>query len=374
MENAESKKPEKDGVYARGIRAGIFGLASNAILFAAKLTVGVLIRSIAVIADAFNNLSDGASSAVTIAGYKLSARPADREHPYGHARFEYVAALALTIVMFMIGAIFLKESVVSVFAEPTAPEIGAYVYVVLGVSILVKGVQALVYGASYRKTRSLPMKAAATDSLGDVAATSGALLSTILWQVTGTNLDGWFGAAISLFILFTAVHLMKEGVSPLLGAAPSEELVGALKGRVASYEGVLGVHDVVIHSYGAARVYAVLHVEIGADTSLTAAHDLADRIERDVSRDLGVQLVVHIDPRTVEKDATERAAWLRAFLSARFEGVSLHDIRQSKEGDRLRVYFDAEVPYESDLTAEKITAALSAADPACEYVVNVDRK
>jgi len=374
MENAGAPSAEKKGAYARGIRAGIFGLASNAVLFAAKLTVGVLIHSIAVIADAFNNLSDGASSAVTIAGYKLSARPADREHPYGHARFEYIAALALTIVMFMIGAIFLKESVVAILSDPTAPEIGAYVYVVLGLSILVKGAQALVYGSSYRKTRSLAMKAAATDSLGDMAATSGALLSTILWQVTGADLDGWFGAAISLFILFTAVRLMKEGVSPLLGAAPSEELVGALKGRVASYDGVLGVHDVVIHSYGAARVYAVLHVEIGADTSLTAAHDLADRIERDVLSELGVELVVHVDPRTVEKAATERAAWLRAFLSARFEGVSLHDIRQTEEGGRLRVYFDAEVPYESDLTAERIAAALSSADPDCDYVVNVDRK
>lgn len=374
MENAAREHKESVGDYARGIRAGVFGLLSNAVLFAAKLTVGVMIASIAVIADAFNNLSDGASSAVTIAGYKLSARPADREHPYGHARFEYVAALALTIVMFMIGAIFLKESVVDIFQDPSMPEIGAYVYVVLGLSIFVKGAQAVVYGISYRKTKSLPMKAAATDSLGDVAATSGALLSTILWQVTGTDLDGWFGAAISLFILFTAVRLMKEGISPLLGAAPSEELVGALKGRVASYDGVLGVHDVVIHSYGAARVYAVLHVEIGADTTLTEAHDLADRIERDVLRDLGVELVVHIDPRAVEKDATERAAWLRGYLASRFEGVSLHDYRQTKEGDRLRVYFDAEVPYESDLTAESIIAALESADPTCDYVVNVDRK
>ena len=374
MEKANSATNPKSDAYARGIRAGVFGLVSNAFLFAAKLTVGALISSIAIIADAFNNLSDGASSAVTIAGYKLAARPADREHPYGHARFEYVAALALTIVMFMIGAIFLKESVVAILSDPTSPEIGAYVYVVLGVSILVKGAQATVYGLSYKKTRSLPMKAAAIDSVGDVAATSGALLSTILWHVTGADLDGWFGAAISLFILFTAVRLMKEGISPLLGTAPSEELVGALKGRVASYEGVLGVHDVVIHSYGAARVYAVLHVEVGADTALTDAHNLADRIERDVYRDLGVNLVVHIDPRAAEKDATDRAAWLRGFLSSHFEDVALHDFRQTKEGDRMRVYFDVEVPYESDLTAESISAALSTADPTCEYVVNVDRK
>ena len=374
MENATKAKTQKEGDYLRGVHAGIFGLISNALLFAAKLTVGVLIHSIAVVADAFNNLSDGASSAITIAGYKLSARPADREHPYGHARFEYIAALVLTIVMFMIGAIFLKESITAIFDAVSAPEIGAYVYVVLGASILVKGAQAVVYGLSYKKTHSLPMKAAATDSLGDVAATSAALLSALLWQVTGKNLDGWFGAAISLFILFTAIRLMKEGVSPLLGAAPSEALVGALKGQVASYDGVLGVHDVVIHSYGANRVYAVLHLEVSAEETLTEAHELADRIERDVLRDLGIALVVHVDPRTAEKDAADRASWLRSFLSEKFEGVSLHDFRQTKEGERVRVFFDAEIPYESKLTESDIVAALSEADPSCDYVVSVDRK
>ena len=374
MENVTKTPTTEKEAYLRGIRAGVFGLVSNALLFAAKLATGLLIHSIAVVADAFNNLSDGASGAVTIAGYKLASRPADREHPFGHARFEYIAALTVTIVMFMIGAIFLKESIEGILAGPSAPEIGVYAYVVLGVSILVKGAQAVIYGLSYKRTRSLPMKAAATDSLGDMIVTSGALLSAVLWQTTGVDLDGWFGAAISLFILFTAVRLMKEGVSPLLGAAPSEELVGAIKGKVASFRGVLGVHDVVIHSYGAARVYAVIDVEIAADTPLTEAHALADRIEREVSRDLGVRLVVHVDPRTTEKAASERAAWVRARLAERFEGVSTHDLSVVEEDGRVRVYFDAEIPYESDLTAEEIVSALTAADPTCEYVVGVDRK
>ena len=373
MENEDRIVSNQSAEYSRGIRAGIFGLISNALLFAAKLTVGILIRSIAVVADAFNNLSDGASGVITVVGYKLAARPADREHPYGHARFEYVAALALTIVMFMIGAIFLKESIVDVFSKDVAPTIGAYVYVVLGISVLVKGAQAAVYGISYKKTRSLPMKAAATDSLGDMAVTSAAILSTVILQVTGCDTDGYFGAAISLFILFSAVRLMKEVVSPLLGAAPSESLVGALKGKVASYEGVLGVHDVVIHSYGASRIYAVLHVEVNAGATLTEAHELADRIEREVFRDLGVRLVVHIDPRA-EQDAADHAMRLREVLTSRFDGISLHDYRQSMEGGRVKVYFDVEVPYESDVTAEEIVEALTAADPSCEYVVNVDRK
>ena len=370
----ERETDKNSAGYSRGVKAGVFGMISNALLFVAKLTVGALIGSIAVVADAFNNLSDGANSVITVVGYKLSARPADREHPFGHARFEYVAALVVSVVMFMLGALFLKESVTEIFSAHDKASIGAYVYVVLGLSVLVKGGQAVVYGTSYRKTRSLPMKAAATDACGDMAVTTGAILSTVILHVTGKDLDGYFGAAISLFILVSAIRLMKEGVSPLLGTAPSEALVGTLKGKVASYDGVLGVHDVLIHSYGVSRVYAVLHVEVNAAMSLTEAHELADAIERDVSRELNVHLVVHIDPREQAAGAAAQAARLSAFLSERFSGVSLHDFRLTEDGGKRCAYFDVEIPYESDLTAERITEALRAFDPDCDFVVNLDRK
>ena len=366
--------PQIQNKYAVGIRSGVFGIVANALLFVAKLLTGIITASISIMADAFNNLSDGASSAITVVGYKLASRPADREHPFGHARFEYVAALIVSVAMFVIGAIFLKESIGEIIASATTTEVQTYVYVVLGLSILTKGAQAFVYARAYKKTKSLPMRAAAADSIGDVAATTVALLSALIRDLTGKNLDGYFGAVISLFILFTAVKLMKEGISPLLGAAPSEDLVGTLKGQILGYQGVLGVHDIVLHSYGEGRTYAVVHLEVSAEETLTAAHELADRIEREVQSKTGVNLVVHIDPRDTGAAEHSHEKMLVAFLSARFPGISVHDFRLVKEEGKTRAYFDAELAYESTVTKEEIVAALCDFDPACDYIIQIDRK
>ena len=373
MEKAERTARTQDKTYDVGIRSGVFGMISNAILFAAKLTVGILIRSIAVTADAFNNLSDGASSVITVTGYKLAARPADREHPFGHARFEYIAALIVSVVMLVIGALFLKESVTEIFSEHAAPDVRAYAYIVLGVSIAVKGAQAVVYGVSYKRTKSLPMKAAALDSAFDMLATLAAMLSALLWQVTGLDLDGYFGAAISAFIVYTGIRLLKDSVSPLLGNAPQKGLVGTLKEKILSYEGVLGVHDVTIHSYGEKHAYAVVHIEVSATETLLHAHELVDAIERDVAAELGLQLVAHVDPRAEEEGNGEFACLIRAYLADRFD-VSVHDLRITAEGARSTVYLDAEIPWESTLTGEEITAALRAFDPDHDYIVTEDRK
>ena len=371
---ADAKTPSRDKTYSVGIRSGIFGILSNALLFAAKLTVGLLIRSIAVTADAFNNLSDGASSVITVAGYKFAARPADREHPFGHARFEYIAALIVSVVMLVIGALFLKESVEEIFVGRDTPDVRAFAYVVLGISIALKGAQAVVYGVSYKKTGSLPMKAAATDSVGDMLATAAALLSTILWSATGLDLDGYFGTAISLFIIVTGIRLLKDSVSPLLGTPPLEGLVGKLKGKILSYDGVLGVHDVTIHSYGEKHAYAVVHIEVSASETLLHAHELVDAIERDVLEELGVQLVAHVDPRTETGGGSDFACLLRAYLSDRFDGLAVHDLRITEENGKNQVYFDAEIPWESSLTGAEIVAALKSFDPDHEYFVTEDRK
>ena len=374
MNAKEEKRVDAQQKTSVGIRSGVFGMVSNALLFAAKLTVGLLIRSIAVTADAFNNLSDGASSVITVTGYKLASRPADKEHPFGHARFEYIAALIVSVVMFMVGALFLKESVTKIFAGQGEPDVRVFAYVVLGVSVVVKGAQAAVYGASYKKTKSLPMKAAATDSLGDMLATSAAILSTVIWDVTGKDLDGYFGAAISAFIVFTAVRLLKDSVSPLLGNAPTKGLVGTLKEKILSYDGVLGVHDVTIHSYGEKHAYAVVHVEVSASETLLHAHELVDAIERDVAAELGLQLVAHVDPRVEDGGDGDFACLIRAYLSDRFDGLTVHDLRITAEEGRPTVYLDAEIPWESSLTGEDVAAALRAFDPDHDYIVTEDRK
>lgn len=368
----KTKKQEKE--FSTGVRAGVFGMITNALLFAAKLTVGLLIKSIAVTADAFNNLSDGASSVITVAGYKLAARPADREHPFGHARFEYVAALIVSVVMLVIGALFLKESVTEIFAGQGTPDVRPFAYVVLGVSVAAKGAQAAVYGVSYKRTKSLPMKAAATDSLGDMLVTSAAILSTVIFDVTGADVDGYFGAAISLFIVFTAARLLKDSVSPLLGNAPLDDMVGKLKQKILSYKGVLGVHDVTIHSYGEKHSYAVVHIEVSASETLLGAHELVDEIERDVLSELGIQLVAHVDPREETTGGVDLECLLRAYLADRFDNLSVHDFRILADGDKKQIFFDAEIPWESTLTKEEILAALRTFDPDYEYVITEDRK
>ena len=356
-------------------KAGIFGVISNAVLFAAKLTAGLLMRSITVVADALNNLSDGAGSVVTVVGYKISSRPADKKHPFGHARFEYVAALVIAVIMMMIGALFLKESLTSVFS-PHEMAVGAYVYVVLGVSVAVKGGQAAVYARTYRKTRSLPMKAAAIDSVWDVAATLAALLSALVFDLTGWNGDGYFGTLISVFILVSAIRVLRESVSPLLGDAPLESVVRDLRERVLSYPGVLGVHDIVVHSYGVGHVYAVAHVEVRADATLTEAHELIDRIEREISAETGISLVAHVDPIADDFAAAARLKEeIFAFLSERFAVSAIHDFRTMKRGDALQVYFDAEVPWETELTADDLVAALRENfSVEYEYYVTVDKE
>ena len=364
----------KEKTYSLGIRAGIFGLVTNALLFAAKLTVGLLIRSIAVTADAFNNLSDGASSVITVTGYKLASRPADKEHPFGHARFEYIAALVVSVVMLVIGALFLKESIAKIFSGQGAATVRLYAYVVLALSVAAKGAQAAVYGVSYKKTGSLPMKAASADSVGDMLVTTAAILSTVVWQKTGVAVDGYFGAAISLFIGFTAARLLKDSVSPLLGNAPLAGAVSKLKEKILSYDGVLGVHDLTIHSYGEEHSYAVAHIEVSASDTLLHAHELVDEIERDVLQDLGVHLVAHVDPREQSAGALDLECLLRAYLSDRFKELSVHDFRIVAEQGRRTVYLDAEIPWESPLSGEEVRAALSSFDPDYEYVVTEDRK
>ena len=376
MECEKKDKKSTGDAFAPEKKAGIFGILSNAILFAAKLTVGLFLRSITVVADALNNLSDGASSVVTVVGYRISSRPADKKHPFGHARFEYVAALVIAVIMMMIGALFLKESVTAILSPRVLSDVGVYAYVVLGFSIAVKGGQAAVYARTYRKTHSLPMKAAAIDSIWDVAATSAALLSTLIYDLTGWNGDGYFGTLISIFILISAVRVLRESVSPLLGDAPLESVVRDIKERVMSYSGVLGVHDIVVHSYGVGHIYAIAHVEVRADETLTAAHELIDRIEREISAETGISLVAHVDPIADDFAASAHLRdELSEFLSERCSVLSLHDFRVVKKDEILQLYFDAEVPWESEITAEELTSLLKEEfHSEYEYFVTVDKK
>lgn len=364
---ASTGKPEVRVRY--GVTAGVFGICSNALICALKLAVGIIGGSVTVIADAVNNLSDAGSSAVTVAGFRLAARPADREHPYGHARTEYIGALVVSVIILIIGVLLAKSSVEKI-VTPEAVTVGTLTYVVLCVSIAVKLFQMWLYRDFAKSISSAALKAAAGDSFNDVLATSAALVSAIVVDAAGVNVDAYFGLAVSVFIVASSFKYMIEAASPLIGQRAPEELTRAIKDKMSECEGVLGVHDLEVHSYGEGRYFAVAHIEVPADFTLPYAHELADGVEREVMKELGVALTVHIDPvDTKDSELGVLRERCEAVLGAFGEKIALHDFRLVRGKEQTKVIFDVAIPYESKVTLGDVEKALCRefADEKTEY-------
>lgn len=349
-------KPEVRTRY--GVTAGVFGICSNAVICALKLVVGFLSGSVTVIADAVNNLSDAGSSAVTVAGFKLASRPADREHPYGHARYEYIGALVVAVIILIVGVLLCKSSVEKI-VTPEEVSVDVWTYVVLAASIVMKLVQMWLYLDFAKSISSGALKAAAADSRNDVIATGAVLVAAIIMDVAGVNVDAYFGLAVSLFIVVSSFKYILEAANPLIGTRPPEEVVETLKDTVLSYDGVIGMHDLAVHSYGEGRYFAVAHLEVPAKDDIMFAHELADNIERDVRDKLGIQLTLHIDPIDNEDEETlaikERCMKVvRSFG----EGFSLHDFRLVKGMEHTNILFDVEVPFEHKVALSDVEKKL----------------
>lgn len=349
-------KPEVRTRY--GVTAGVFGICSNAVICALKLVVGFLSGSVTVIADAVNNLSDAGSSAVTVAGFKLASRPADREHPYGHARYEYIGALVVAVIILIVGVLLCKSSVEKI-VTPEEVSVDVWTYVVLAASIVMKLVQMWLYLDFAKSISSGALKAAAADSRNDVIATGAVLVAAVIMDVAGVNVDAYFGLAVSLFIVVSSFKYILEAANPLIGTRPPEEVVETLKDTVLSYDGVIGMHDLAVHSYGEGRYFAVAHLEVPAKDDIMFAHELADNIERDVRDKLGIQLTLHIDPIDNEDEETlalkERCMKVvRSFG----EGFSLHDFRLVKGMEHTNILFDVEVPFEHKVALSDVEKKL----------------
>lgn len=349
-------KPEVRTRY--GVTAGVFGICSNAVICALKLVVGFLSGSVTVIADAVNNLSDAGSSAVTVAGFKLASRPADREHPYGHARYEYIGALVVAVIILIVGVLLCKSSVEKI-VTPEEVSVDVWTYVILAASIVMKLVQMWLYLDFAKSISSGALKAAAADSRNDVIATGAVLVAAIIMDVAGVNVDAYFGLAVSLFIVVSSFKYILEAANPLIGTRPPEEVVETLKDTVLSYDGVIGMHDLAVHSYGEGRYFAVAHLEVPAKDDIMFAHELADNIERDVRDKLGIQLTLHIDPIDNEDEETlalkERCMKVvRSFG----EGFSLHDFRLVKGMEHTNILFDVEVPFEHKVALSDVEKKL----------------
>ncbi|OON97431.1 MAG: cation diffusion facilitator family transporter [Candidatus Epulonipiscioides saccharophilum] len=290
-------KQEKDIAvrHQYGILSGEVGIVLNIILFILKLGIGIISGSLAIIGDAINNFSDFTSSIITIVSFKIAAKPADKKHPFGHARIEYISGLVISLFIVAIGFQILISSVQKIFVQEELV-INAYSYVILTFSIFIK---IWLYKFNTRignEIESNTILAAAKDSINDVYISLGILVSILVSEKIGINLDGYIGLLVAIFIIYSGVMLIKETIDPLLGEAPDELLVNNIKKKILSYEGVLGVHDLLIHSYGPNRIYVSAHVEVDSNVDINTSHDLIDGIEHYFIDDMGIEMVIHLDP------------------------------------------------------------------------------
>ena len=343
-----------------GKLAGITGIICNVLLFAFKLLAGTLSGSVSITADAVNNLSDASSSLVTLLGFRLAARPADEEHPYGHARMEYLSGLAVAVMILVIGVELVKSSVQKIL-HPEAVEFSVLTAAVLTGSILLKLWMALFDRKLGRKISSAALIAAAADSRSDVIATGAVLLACVIGRLTGLMIDGWAGLLVALFILWSGVGVVKDTVDPLLGAKPDEALVRAIAYLMTSHVDILGFHDLMVHDYGPGRRFASVHAEIDHRIDPLIAHEILDEIERQAKRELHVDLVIHYDP--VVTDDPEVAA-VRTRVLQIMHGLdprlSLHDFRMVSGTHHVNVIFDMVLPPEDAQTAEQLRRQIEA--------------
>ena len=371
-----TKDPEVRTRYGR--MAGLVGVVCNLLLGGGKALIGALFGSISVLADGINNLSDATSSVVTLIGFKMSSRPADKEHPFGHARMEYVSGLVVAMLILMVGFSLVKTS----FGKILHPEDAPFSWLSVGVlaaSVLVKFWMMLFNRNIGRRIDSTALIATAADSRNDVIATSVVLLGAVITMLTGVNLDGYMGAAVALFIVFSGVQLTISTADPLLGQAPEGELVQTITEKMLSYPGIIGMHDLAVHNYGVGRCFASAHCEVDAKNDILVSHDLIDNIERDFSRDLGIHMVIHLDPVIVGDARTDALhCKVQSLVTALYPTVTIHDFRVIWGVTHSNIVFDAAVPFsvkDSDaVITQKLEAEIQKLDPDYRTVVTIDRR
>ncbi|MFU0799521.1 MAG: cation diffusion facilitator family transporter [Xylanivirga thermophila] len=364
-----------------GYMAGLVGIIINLILFIVKLAVGIIVSSIAVLADAFNNLSDAASSIITIVGFKLSNRPPDKEHPYGHGRIEYLSALIVAFMVMLVGFQFIKTS----FERIKNPKPVAFEwlpFVLLLVSIFLKIWLSLFNKKLGNIISSSALKATAIDALGDVFTTSVVAISLFVSTFTDFPIDGYIGGFVAIFIIYAGFNLVKETISPLIGEAPDEELIKSIKEGVLSYEYITGVHDLIVHNYGPGRTMASIHAEFPANIDVVEIHEIIDKAERELSENLGLHLVIHMDPVSIEtKEIIETKNEIEKIIKDNELINSIHDFRIVGKGDKKNLIFDIVVdayklntPAMEEQLKTDICQAVKKVNPHYNCIITIDKE
>lgn len=372
-ENTESAAVRK----AYGILCGAVGICLNILLFAGKFFAGTLSGSIAITADAFNNLSDAGSSAVTLLGFELGGQKADREHPFGHGRFEYLSGLVVAMLIVLMGFELGKTSL-SKILHPQPVQSDALVIVILCASIAVKLYMFTYNRVIGRKFSSPAMHATALDSLSDCVATSAVLIATLVGHFTSFNIDGWCGILVAAFILYSGFNAARDTINPLLGEPPSAEYVQQIKNIVLEHPKVIGIHDLVVHDYGPGRRMISLHAEVSASEDILELHDEIDNVEKELREKLGCEAVIHMDPVVTDDGITEETRKkVAALVHCIDDQINIHDFRMVSGPTHTNVIFDAVVPFKFRLTdaevAGKIETAVRTLDGNYYAVVNVEK-
>jgi len=343
---------------AYGKMCGIIGIISNLILCVIKIVTGLLISSISIMADGINNLADAGSSIITLIGFKLSSMPADSDHPFGHQRIEYISGLIVSFIILIIGFLLGKSSIEKIFAESEMiPRNQIIVTIgILVVAILIKFWQSYFNRKNGKLINSTTLIATSQDSLNDCISTTAVLLSLIVTLIFPTiNLDGYMGILVSIFIIISGIKLIKETISPLIGEAPTKEFVADIANKIMDYDGILGIHDLVVHTYGPAKTFVTVHAEVDASVDICISHDIIDNIEHDFMKNENVNLVIHMDPIDLKCEETKMLKELtREILLKIDDSLLFHDFRIVKGPTHTNIIFDVVVPIKFKYNNEEI--------------------
>lgn len=345
---------------AYGMLCSIVGIGLNVLLFAGKYLAGVISGSIAITADAFNNLSDAGSSLITLVGFKFSGMKADAGHPFGHGRIEYLSGFGVSMIIILMGFELLKSSVEKI-RTPEPVEAGILPVAILIASICVKMYMSFYNRSIGKRIDSEAMKATAMDSLSDSIATTAVLISMLVAYFTGVNIDGWCGCLVACFVLYAGYNAAKDTLNPLLGEPPSKEFVSEIKDIVMAHPEIIGIHDLVVHDYGPGRRMISLHGEVPGNCDIFEIHDVIDRIEKELNQKLGCEAVIHMDPIEVDNTkVTEMKKALAEKIAVGFPGVSIHDFRMVQGPTHTNLIFDAVVPYGFGKSNDEVKAGIEA--------------
>ena len=361
-----------------GILSSLVGIACNVILFLTKLFIGMIINSISVMADAFNNLSDAASSIISFIGVKLAGRPADKEHPFGHGRFEYIAALAVAFIILQVG-FQLFQGALNKVLHPEELSFNPVLVGILVLSVLLKVWMSMFNRKLGKRINSTVMLATSADSRNDVIVTSATIISTLFVAFTGINIDGYIGLLVSLFVMLSGFNIAKDTLEPLLGQAIEREVYKKITDMVESYEGICGTHDLIIHNYGPTHHMATIHAEVPNNIGFEHAHETIDRIERDVLAKLDIFLVIHMDPIEVnDKTVAEKKEMVLRIVKNLEEKATIHDFRIVSGELQINLIFDLVIPYtyskeEEQKLLSRVIEEIRTQDSRYQCIITLDK-